>query len=251
LPPLDLTAITFDVDWAPDWSVALCADLCRKHSVPATFFATHPSAALRDLLADPLFEVGVHPNFMDRSSHGSTPREVMNYCLDMAPSARAMRTHGLIQSTALLGLISDDFPTIETDVSLLLPGHEGLAPVDWYADPGSRRIVRLPYFWEDDIHACQPRCDWTQPQPTAPGLRIFDFHPIHIALNMDTLNRYATLKRSMNGTPLFRCTRHHASEHVNHGAGARTFLETLLDQEAGRECATVSAVADRHRAAVP
>ena len=47
-------AVTFDVDWAPDPAIALCAELCRRRAIPATFFVTHDSPILAELAQDPL-----------------------------------------------------------------------------------------------------------------------------------------------------------------------------------------------------
>ena len=37
-------ALTFDVDWAPEWAIEVALDACAGQ--PATFFVTHRSPAL-------------------------------------------------------------------------------------------------------------------------------------------------------------------------------------------------------------
>lgn len=234
------SALTFDVDWAPDWCVEMCMELCRQYQFPATYFITHPSNLIDELGSDPLFEVGIHPNFLSSSTHGSKFDEVMEYCLRLAPNARAMRTHSLVQSSVLYAEICDSYPNIEIDVSLLLPLHPGLQPTELHLGESKRRLIRIPYFWEDDIVALDPNWEWNLPAPPSTGLRVFDFHPTFIALNIDTLDGYDALKGELSGRPLFEATRSQFSRHENFGLGARTFFEALLADESKEEFCTIS-----------
>ena len=104
---LNACAVTFDVDWAADWMIDRCVGICRRAGVQATFFATHPSDILSDLARDPLFEIGIHPNFLPNSTHGTDPARVLGTCLDLVPDARAMRSHGLYQWASLFHMIGD------------------------------------------------------------------------------------------------------------------------------------------------
>lgn len=222
------SAVTFDVDWAPDWAIALCADLCARHQVPATIFVTHPSDVVSDIGRREEFELGIHPNFLPGSTHGNSHLAILDHCLELVPSARAMRTHSLVQSSQLLALISDRYPQIETDTSVLLFGHEGLQPVDVYCGSSRRRLTRLPYNWEDDVAADHPHWQWDSEEPNPAGMAIFDFHPIHVALNTASMSQYEELRSSLNGRDLSQATEKDVEPFVGRGLGARTFLESLL-----------------------
>ena len=228
LPSLNCAALTFDVDWAPDWCVSLCARICEEHGVNATFFATHRSRVIEELTHNPLFEVGIHPSFLPASSHGKDPRSVLDYCLGLVPGATAMRTHGLVQSSALYALVGDTYPQIETDVSLLLPFHRNLEPTDVYFGARRRRITRLPYFWEDDVAADWPTWSWESPLEFAAGLRIYDFHPIHVALNLRYLADYQRLKASVAPRPLHELSADNAAKYMRSEPGAQTYLRGLV-----------------------
>lgn len=220
------TVVTFDIDWAPDWAIALCHELCRSAGVPATFYATHKCDALDDLWADPTVEVGIHPNFLVGSSHGEDTLSVLDYCLRLVPDAASMRTHGLHQSTLTFSAVMDHCPSIIADASLFLPGHPGLQATLLHLGR-SRPLVRLPYWWEDDIAACTPGCDWTPP-PSNGELRIYDFHPIHVALNMRSLDSYRDLKQQM-GKPLWLASERDIAPFANVGSrGTKDFLKDLL-----------------------
>ncbi len=223
-------ALTFDVDWAPDWAIALCDRVCEAQGVTRTFFVTHECDILTELRRRvDRVELGIHPNLLPGSSHGTSPAEVLGCCLDMVPEARALRTHALVQSSPWLDLVADA-SEIAVDVSLLLPFHRGLQGTDRYVGRNPRRLVRLPYFWEDDIAAAWPAWRWEAAPDLCPGLRIYDFHPIHVALNTDRMQRYTALKAWLGDRPLWSLTEVECQDFVNPGVGVRTFLEQVLRQ---------------------
>ena len=244
-------AITFDVDWAPDWAIALCADICSAYGVPATFYVTHPSDAVGGMGGSEQFELGIHPNFLPGSTQGKSEEEVIDYCLRLAPAAKSMRTHSLLQSTPILALVSDRYPQIETDTSLQLFRHDHLQPIDVYLGQRRRRLTRLPFYWEDDTAADHPHWDWRSAAPDSSGLRIFNFHPIHIAMNMSSMTQYAGLRATLDGRPMYCLTENEVEPYVGPGPGSRTFLETILDTATPGEFRTVSSITDEFRRGGP
>lgn len=244
---ISANAITFDIDWAPDWTILLCAEICSTRGVPATFFVTHDTPALDELRRMPGIELGVHPNFLARSSHGGTPEEVLDFCMKLVPTARSMRTHSLVQSSHILQMVAERTP-IETDVSLLLPFHQGLQATYFHIREDLRPLTRLPYFWEDDVASVWPGWNWTSSQYRADGLMIFDFHPIHIALNTDKMAGYERLKTSMAGRPLSSATRDECAM-CGYEIGARTFLERVLQENDRSTFLTISDLGSRFGAA--
>ena len=59
--------LTFDFDWAPDASIALCLDLLNEHGIKGAFFATHETDLNKEILLHG-HELGIHPNFLVRSN---------------------------------------------------------------------------------------------------------------------------------------------------------------------------------------
>ena len=58
-----VAALTFDIDWAPDWMIEEVASILIEHNVKTTWFVTHASPAIDKLRQMPeLFELGIHPN---------------------------------------------------------------------------------------------------------------------------------------------------------------------------------------------
>ena len=90
--------VTLDIDWAPDWMVEDVVERLVRAGVRATLFATHDSPLLRSLEGNSEIEIGLHPNFLPGSSHGSTPEEIFATLRSWYPRATACRTHSLVQS---------------------------------------------------------------------------------------------------------------------------------------------------------
>lgn len=222
-------ALTLDVDWAPDHAIDAVAGELIAAGVRATWFVTHASPAIDRLRERPdLFELGIHPNFAPGSSHGDTPEAVLDHCMAIVPEARAMRTHGLVQSTALLVLARERTP-VRIDASLFLPGADLAAPIEYPLAPGP--IVRVPYLWEDDAEMLRPEPAWDTWEVAAGtrGLAVFDFHPIHVVLNSADMGAYEALKQR----GLRDATAADVADLRHDGPGAGTAFAALVDGLAG------------------
>jgi hypothetical protein len=219
------TAVTLDVDWAPDFMIEDVTEILVRHRVAATWFATHASPALDALRAESdLFELGIHPNFGPGSTHGDTAEEVLAHCLALVPEARAMRTHGLVQSSALLSLVRGRTP-ITIDVSLFLPYATWTEPLSYPLETGS--LQRIPFIWEDDAEMNRTPPQWSPLAlaTSAGGLAVFDFHPVHVFLNAESLEPYAALK----ARGLDQIGAEEAARLRRSGPGARTAFVELVE----------------------
>lgn len=180
--------ITIDVDWAQDWAIAEVANNLIENNVKATWFITHDSFGIRKLFKYPhLFEVGLHPNFHPESTQGKEPEDVMMYLKRIAPSAKSVRTHGLVQSSRLLRIMREDFDILH-DVSLFLPKTPNIIPHEMFFSRNNKGLLRFPYFWEDDEVMYSPEhCfSFRHKKYHDSGLKIFCFHPIHIIHDQGT-----------------------------------------------------------------
>jgi hypothetical protein len=143
--------------------------------------------------------------------------------MELVPEAVSIRTHGLLQSTPLLAQIMDQTP-VKIDCSLFAPHAPDLGPIDYQW--GQRTLLRLPYFWEDDFEMERTTPCWQLSSllATGPGLKVFDFHPVHVYLNSGTMEAYSLLKQRV---PNFsRSTPEMAAEVRQTGAGSQTlFIE--------------------------
>ena len=244
---LNETLITFDTDWAPNWCVRDCYEICKQAGFGATFFATDYLPVLSEIANDPMFEIGIHPNFFPGSSHGDDERTVLKYCLSLLEELGvddtneiSMRTHGLYQSSQLFYLIASEFPQIRRDVSLFMPFISGLKPFYYTMFSNIPTLIRIPFFWEDDYAAAIDKYNW-QFTEKLEGLKIFNFHPMHISLNMKDMNLFENMKKN-HCIPEMKPS--DIEEYKNKKTrGARDFLNTLLNMtEPSRFINTISSI---------
>jgi hypothetical protein len=246
---MDDVVLTLDIDWAPDFAIDWIASRLVEAAVRATWFVTHRSAAVDRLRGYPeLFELGVHPNFLPGSTHGATPGAVLRHCMALVPEASSLRSHALVQSSPLLAQITAETP-ITTDVSLFLPYAPALRPVEYRV--GGRSLWRMPYFWEDDDEMEQARPNWSLSPllGVGEGLKIFDFHPIHVYMNAVDMSPYRALADS--GARLQDAVGGAVDGLVRAGDGTRTLFLELVEHLAAGPTRRICDIEARSRAAVP
>lgn len=225
--------LTLDVDWAPDFVINEIASILIDNEVKATWFVTHNSAAIEYLRQYPeLFELGIHPNFYPGSTHGKTEDEVMTHICSVVPGAISMRTHGLYQNTNYLVKAAQKFG-IKIDVSMLLLYTPNIQPHYLRFKNSSHPLFRIPFFWEDDLELFSTRPEWdlNDQKYNQPGIRIFNFHPIHIALNSCSYDPYESLGAK---TSIPKCTPNDIREFKNLDQGAETLFLQLVQKLSGR-----------------
>lgn len=192
--------LTFDIDWANDDVLNYCIDLLEVNSVKATFFVTHETHVLERLRKSDLFELGIHPNFnfLLNGDHryGKNYKEVIDYYLNMVPDAVSVRSHSLTQSAPIV----DEFIRrgLAFDVNLLLMylSEIELKPIPYYTEG----FTRLPYYWEDDTYIHYNQKVDIDKLVSRSGLKIFDFHPIHVFLNTSDLRQYDDARPHLHNT---------------------------------------------------
>ena len=189
--------ISLDIDWAPDFVLEKTARIFEEYQVKSTWFVTHDSEFVRFMLTKPdLFELGIHPNFFKGSTQGSTEREVLLYLLNIIPNATSVRTHGLFQYSGLMRKMCVDYG-IRLDSSIFLPYMQNISPhhID-YGLENQNRLIRAPYYWGDYTAFSRPEgIGEPNDELLSPrGMKIFNFHPIHIGLNSSDLIAYEELK---------------------------------------------------------
>ncbi len=219
---LESIGLTFDIDWAPEFVISEMVELLKSYEVKATLFCTHSSNVIRDLTDDDNFEIALHPNFSNSSSHGKTEIDVMDYLLKLHPEAKGVRSHSLVQSTPVLELFIEK--RMEYDCNLFMFAQSYLAPfINWNG------LVRIPYYFEDDLYSSYGY-PWEieNTDLKSQGLKIFDFHPIHIFLNSNNMNNYNSARK--NSDPITETDEAELSKYKNLvERGTKDFLIDILD----------------------
>lgn len=135
-----------------------------------------------------------------------------------------MRTHGLFQSTNMIIQAARDFG-IGYDCSILLPGTPNIRPHVFHYDGLS--LVRVPHFWQDDVELSIPNPTWDIHDAIhhTPGLKVYDFHPVHVCLNTTSMALYRGLSAQV---PLAGWTPEVVAAQRPAGPGPRDLFDGLL-----------------------
>ncbi len=185
--------LTIDIDWADDDVLNDTIDLIEKGDIQATWFVTHDTDVLQRLRDNKKFELGIHPNFnfLLNGDHqkGSNVEEVVDRILEVVPEAKTVRSHSMTQSTNILDVFKNK--GLEFECNHFIPDVAEIALKPWNLWNG---LVKVPYSWEDDIACLYNNMGDYQKMKNREGLRVLDFHPIHIFLNTEHMDRYETTR---------------------------------------------------------
>jgi hypothetical protein len=230
LHALGAVGLTFDLDWAPAFTVHAVVDALAARGLRATLFATHPVEGLSARAHAAGLEIGLHPNFGPGSTHGATPEAVLDRLHGWYPEARGIRTHSLVQSSPLLALMARR--GFAWDASLMLEDLPCAQPI-----ASALGLARIPYVWGDASHLSAGGAFEVSALPLGtPGLKVLNFHPLLLALNAEGPGRYSAFKAGC--ASLERATPADLAPHVFAGRGLRTLFEALLDAIADRGLGT-------------
>ncbi len=213
----DQIALTFDTDWVPDFVLEPVLDQLESCGLNATFFFTSST----NISTHSGIEKAIHPNFMEDSTQGDSVEEILDTLLESFPNACGVRTHRLFWYSGLVHPLKKR--NILYDSSIFLPFSPHLSPVRY--DP----IIRVPYWWSDHRHLLRElRFDRIQlPNLTEPGLKVFDFHPLHVYLNTPDLEAHSEFMNDLH--PIQDTTKSQLEEYQFDGKGIGTFFETFCN----------------------
>lgn len=221
---MDLSApvfvLTSDVDWASDDCIEDMAAAVGEFAIRPVFMATGKSKVLDRLLREDQIEVGLHPNFLPGSSHGTDVESVIDHVVGLYPDAATFRSHCFVDSSHIsAAMIARGF---RYDSNLCLYMQSNIVPLRH-----SSGLVRLPVFWEDDDHWAWCNGEWNLDAVfadfLAPGLKIFNVHPFNFALNIPNGEAYRAAKRHIP-----TISREGMEQLRYQGPGTRSFVLELL-----------------------
>jgi hypothetical protein len=213
----DETCLTLDVDWAPEEVLASVARLIDDAGLRATLFATHESDVLA-ALPDTHFEIGLHPRF----NGDLLEEEPVRALKQTYPSARGARSHGLVASSRILqtyvahGLIYES--------NIFLPFHDHVRPVLRFP-----RFASIPLTWSDDYHLLfSLPFELSAVHLEGPGLKVLNFHPIHVFMNTESPEHYERFKTHSSDVQRMQRLKN------TDGSGLGTLFTALLERLSGR-----------------
>jgi len=209
---------TSDIDWAPEEVIKDMLSLFECFNVKCTLFVTHDSEVIKNCNRN-LFEIAIHPNFNKKlfENDNKSVYEIINDLLEIYPEAKGVRSHSLTSNTKLL----DAFKQcgLQYESNQFLPYNKSIEINKLW-----NNLYRIPYNWEDDIHFMFNKSFYNDGFDEFKGLRIYDFHPIHVYLNTDCEKTYLKAK------PYYQNITELINNKNNSVIGARNLLLKLLKE---------------------
>lgn len=212
--------LTFDMDWACDAILADTLGMVERYKVSATWFVTHETTLLERLRNNPKFEMGIHPNFNfllnGDFKNGSSADEVVERIMKIVPEAHSLRSHSLTWGDGISQVIRKRSIKIVSNVMIPEQNQIVLHPwQDWYG------ITHTPYFFQDSSCFYFKHNSSINELSVRDGLKVFNFHPIHVFLNTESMDRYER-------TRPFHKNPEELIKHRYDGFGTRSRLLELL-----------------------
>ena len=197
----DKVFITFDTDWCSDFVLESVLEILSKYTIKATFFITHYTDLLNRMKKDVNIELGIHPNFnpllYGYGNDDSDLDNIIRSCKELVPDAVSVRSHSVVHGAPILNKFIEYGLIFESNIFIPFTSGIELKPFRCLQD----KIVRVPYFWEDDLHIYN---GWDHKHIlekvllSNKSIKVFDFHPIHVFLNTEDLSRYEECKMYAN-----------------------------------------------------
>ena len=206
-------AITYDQDWCHksvlDWAVNLFLYEVSNKSVSTNLTSRFPrfdsfdEPRLTVFVTDfslewfqsPLVEYGAHPNFEASTTQGTSDRDILFRAENSIRDCSTWRAHSLMSSTRISELVTRTTSwTIENNYYL---PNVTLLPYCITNFPNHKPVLRVPLHWEDDLEMRSGRRAievLEEIPPMGNHLVVYNFHPIHLALNSVDMTLYENLK---------------------------------------------------------
>ena len=232
--------ITIDCDWAPDFILEHVFKILQKYNVKSTWFITNDTPIIEKIRKSNLFELGIHPNFNPNSTQGKDPDDILRNLTSLIPSATSIRTHSLYQSSKLI----EKFHKfgLKNDSSIFLPKTPNITPHFLK----HINLMRFPYFWEDDYEMLEKPSNWSIDNLNlkSKGLKIFNFHPIHIHLNSINFQKYELLK---NKYYMLSISEENITEFIEYDViGSGTFFSNLIKSISSEKTLTLNELSESY-----
>ena len=209
--------ITLDTDWVTDEVLDFTLNILAQHGIKATFFCTNKTDC--DLSNH---EIAIHPNFtsMDFEKH-------VFEILDLFPESKGMRSHSLFFSERLRPVLAKYDIRYTSNNMMFEQG--GIKP--YMISPS---VLEIPVFFMDTFNLIMKGSDLTfemdKPLLKQAGVKVFDFHPIHIYANTRSIKHYDSYKKYYHDNKVLR--NHRNSTHP----GIQDYFIDLLKHIKQQDC---------------
>ena len=217
--------ITFDMDWASEEVLKYWHDIIKKLDIKVTLNVTNNSKTLEAIKNDKQIELGIHPNFnklLLNYSKNLDYIQVLNEVKSIIPEAVTVRSHSLVCGSQILSAFQKI--GLKKELNLYIPPMKGNVLKPWSHEG---ELQRIPFIFEDDLYM-QYEEKYSINSYLSDEFdmeRVFNFHPIHVFLNTESLDRYEKCKIFNNDFSELKKYRNKSIE-----CGTEVFLNKLVSE---------------------
>ena len=217
---------TSDIDWASEHVLTEYFDTLNRLDLKPTLFVTHHSEEINRNYLGNRIERGLHPNFMNGSSHGSNFKEIAETCLAIAPEAIGFRSHRAFDLTDITHLMHNEynFKFVSHQITIFQPL---VKPI--LHESG---LINFPVFFEDGTHLYNRlNLDFKKYESLffTPGIKVISFHPMHFVFNSPALSFMRNIKDSLTRDELNNISPDYITKYRNKGFGIRDTVMNLIE----------------------
>lgn len=213
--------LSIDIDWAEDAVLLDTISILELSKIKATFFVTHYSSVLERVYNNPLFEIGIHPNFdpLLRGDSSKSAFDIVRSLCNICSSPTVLRSHAMTTSGRWIDLFQDQGITHISNYFMY-----GLTNITPFAHING--LIEAPVFFADDGLIYQQSKNLLTYNlnhflSVYPGLQVYNFHPIHLFLNTESLTHYSLARSHLNQPSMLLKLRSHAN-------GPRDWLNRII-----------------------
>jgi hypothetical protein len=189
--------VTIDLDWACEAAIEEVLVFLQDKKICPTVFVTHHSKIIEACMND--IDVGLHPVFGEKSSHGTSINEVTRHIMELPHNLPAFRCHRFavcnlsLQAMTEAGMLISS--NVCTDLAVVAPfiNRFGLLEVPIFLEDGG-------YLWQKhDLDVNQTLLG----SLAQPGQKVIIIHPMHFAVNTPCFAYMRDIKQAMS----YKCWR--------------------------------------------
>jgi len=218
--------ITSDIDWASEAVMSSYFDYILPMRRKPTLFVTHNSPLIEERFKEGLIDRGLHPNFMDGSSHGNSFREIADTCRAFAPESYGFRSHRAFDVTDITHMMHNDYgyKYVSNQITIMQPN---VKPI--LHESG---LINYPVFFEDGTHLYNELdlsvCLFDK-YITSPGVKILSFHPMNFVFNSPSYLYMRSIKDTLTREQFNNIDEHTIKRLANKSKGIRDFIFDMID----------------------
>lgn len=184
--------VTVDLDWACELAIEKTLAFLEDRKIIPTVFSTHNSSIVETVLNK--IEVGIHPYFNLKSSHGTTILEVVKYVMDLPHNLAAFRCHRFAICNSSKQAMFEAGMRISsnlcTDLEIITPFRDrfGFLEVPIFLEDGGYLWCKHPMRINKQLRSTMLN----------PKIKVITIHPMHFAINTPNFAYMYNIKKTVS-----------------------------------------------------